>query len=101
MWTIDGEPEAFLDGHGTSGYDGDWYRWHLRAGDQRLFTVVKIPRHVAVAAGDLTERTAAAAASDGRTEVERHLGDAVPPRSVELRTGSREPLITRREPTAA
>lgn len=97
MWTIDGEPEHFPDGRGTGGYDGDWWKWWLRSGETRVFTVVKSSRHVLMRAGPLTDRTRVAAETRGRSEVERHLLDDLPPRGIELRTGGREPLLTLRE----
>ena len=88
MWTIDWEPAHFVDGAGTDGYDGDWCKWRLRRGDTHTFTVLKAPHHVLMSSGGLSERTAEAARTRGRSEVERHLGTARPPRVIELFTGS-------------
>jgi hypothetical protein len=98
MWILDGNPEHFSDGHGTAGYDGDWWKWCLRRGEDRTFTVVKAPTHVLARAGSLTERTRIAAQTLGRSEVERHLADGIPPRVVELRADGREPEVSHREP---
>jgi hypothetical protein len=95
VWTTDGAPEHFPDGDG--GYDGDWWKWWLVRDDARTFIVVKAPRHVVMGAGDLSDRTARAAATNGLSEVERHLGDDVPPRVIELRTGGGEPFVTSRD----
>lgn len=101
MWTVDEHPEHFAAGHGTGGYDGDWFRWQLADGRQQTFTVVKAPRHVLMRAGDLTARTVRAAQTCGRSEIERYMADDVPPRVIELRTGGREPLVTPRDTAAA
>jgi hypothetical protein len=83
MWTINDEPEHYPDGQGTGGYDGDWWKWWLHRGDDRIFTVVKASRHVLMRAGLLSERTRLAAETRGRSEVERHLADGVPPRVID------------------
>lgn len=98
MWMIDGEPEHFPDGQGIGGYDGDWWKWWLRRGEDRTFTVVKASTHALLGSGMLTERTRAAAETRGRSEVERHLTDDIPPRAIELYANGREPGITHREP---
>jgi hypothetical protein len=97
MWTINDEPEHYPDGQGTGGYDGDWWKWWLHRGDDRTFTVVKASRHVLMRAGLLSERTRLAAETRGRSEVERHLADGVPPRVIELSTGGGEPRVTPRQ----
>jgi hypothetical protein len=98
MWTIDGEPEHFSNGQGTGGYDGDWWKWWLRRGEDRTFMVVKASSHVVLQAGVLTERTRTALETRGRSEVERHLVQHVLPRVVELSANGREPEVTHRRP---
>ncbi len=95
MWTIIGEPET--DPFPAGGYDGTWHRWNLVREDERLFTVVKVDRHAEMFAGDkMTRRSVAAVKTNGRSEVERHLGADVPPRVIEVGT-VRDPVVTARE----
>jgi hypothetical protein len=92
VWSITGKTVE----DATDGYDGTWYKWLLERDGQHSFTVVKITRHARLNAADvMPPRATAAADTDGRSEVERHLTAARPPRVIEVGTSS-EPVVTAR-----
>jgi hypothetical protein len=87
-WTIVGEPE---DAH-SGGYDGAIWLWRLEEADDARSTLVKITGSaIRVAEENLPERTAAARASRGRSEIERVLDWYEPPSAIELGTWADAP----------
>jgi hypothetical protein len=91
-WIPDNWPQRFPGDRNIGGYDGDWWRWWMTRGEQRVFTVVKAPERVLKRTGLLSERTERAVATKGFSEVERYLRDDVPPRVIQLNTG-RDPVV--------
>jgi hypothetical protein len=75
MWAIAGVE------HPRPDFDGEYHRWNLEQGAERSFVLVKISEHARMKVGEyITERSIEAVDTQGRSEVERHLNDAVPPR---------------------
>jgi hypothetical protein len=90
MWRITGVE------HPRPDFDGQYHRWNLERGGQRTFVLVKIHEHARMKVGDhMTDRSVEAVDTLGRSEVERHLADAVPPRVIEV-ARMLEPRLTRR-----
>ena len=95
MWVIEGNPDT--DHLPPGGYDGTWHKYWLVSAGRRTFTIVKISRHAEMkASNSMTTRSLEAVDSDGRSEVERHLEDRVPPRAIEVGTIS-NPVVTPRK----
>jgi hypothetical protein len=90
MWTITGVE------HPRPDFDGEYHRWNLERGEKRTFVLVKVHAHAQMKVGEhMTDRSNEAVDTQGRSEVERHLADALPPRVIEV-ASMLEPRLTRR-----
>jgi hypothetical protein len=68
--------------------DADVYRWPIEgfALSEPIFTDVKIVGNARLKGDDMTEHSIRAVETGGRSEVERHLADPLPPRVIEVGT---------------
>jgi hypothetical protein len=94
MWHITAGPVS--DEQPPGGYDGIWHKWLVGRDGEESFTVVKVTHHAHLKGNDaMTRRAVTAVMTDGRSEVERHLGAEVPPRVIEVGTLG-DPVVTPR-----
>jgi hypothetical protein len=92
VWSISAEPESVH--YPPGGFDGWHHTWWLEHQRERCFVVVKVSDHAPMKAGEaMTRRSIAAVDSQGRSEVERWLTDALPPLAIEVRIDG-EPVVT-------
>lgn len=99
MWTIVGRPYEVQ----PEGYDGAAVLWDVApsGGGAAVPVVVKFPgRILATSPHNMSTRVAEAVGSCGRTEVERVLRWAIPPRAIEMRLRGEEPVLALRDPAA-
>src|SRR5690242_8498086 len=87
MWTCAGEPQVW-DGTYPGGYDGIVLKYPLADGTRESFTVVMISRHADMKANvdPMSARAERAVDTQGRSEVERYLGERSPARIIEVTT---------------
>jgi hypothetical protein len=77
-----------LDGTYPGGYDGIVFKYPLTDGTRQSFTVVMISRHANMKANvdPMSPRAERAVDTQGRSEVQRYLGEPFPARIIEVIT---------------